>query len=532
MAAQIREARVERTSLLSENAEKVMATYQETASELSTLQSLGISRVKDLLSWAGIKRRLGIQKTAEAVQTPAAVEEISIPLQFEEPKKLLDDFYARERQRWAEGKGSPEEMKELFNEEHLASLSMEEYTLLLKRFPNAMVTHVTRQGIRDHTGMFEHTKGEGEYEDGFMQILKEGELKSPLAVVATENGKEVAIAKAIRLEESETKQEAEERLQQSLSSAFDGYADRAAVHVATEAVADHYYGSERGNEIFLAFPSAHVAAEHNFIGQLAEARDLKHNDTWILQDDNLDKGMNINAGVVFIPAEARVDQKTGSRYELDEMRRPVSNEVVRNQINDLLSNPELLQYANEVIDKNYTRTRTKEELKDSFNHLDPHLQDALAENISDIYFLSGYQDNLAELERRKGDAIASIMEHSGMRFKEAENTVSSQEFWETYFTEHPEQRPSKLEYYTGDDPTAALMKWKQKHGLTNNDAEVAYDVGGRVDDIAKHKSENKDRFKSIAQKIIDERFPDTVPYEAVDQSALLRRNLPESFSFF
>ena len=507
VATQIRGARAERSaSSVSEGAEKAVASYQETALEVSVLQSSGVSRVKEFLSWLGIRRRLGGQKVAGAAQVPPALVEKSTPPQFEEPKKLLDDFYMRERQRWAKGKGSPEEMKELFNEEHLASLPMEEYALLLKRFPNAMVTHVTRQGIRDHAGMFEHTKGQGEYTDGFMQILKEGELKSPLAVAAAENGKEAVIAKAIRLEASKTKGEAEERLERSLSGAFDGYADRAAVHVATEAVADHFYGSERGNEIFLAFPSALVAAEHNFVGNLSVAHDLKHNDTWILRDNNLDKGMNINAGVVFVPAEAKVDQKTGSRYELDEMRRPVPNEVVHSQVNDLLSSLELLQYAKEGIDNNYKPAQMKKVLKDRFGVDDPRLQDALAVSINEIQALRIYQNNPAELERRKGGLLASVMERSGMRFKEAENTVLSQEFWEAYFTEHPEQRPTKLEYYTGDDPTAALMRWKEKYCLRNNDGEAAYDLGGRVNDVARHRSNDKDRFRSIAQKVIDKRF--------------------------
>lgn len=518
MAAQIRGARAERRTNpeVSEAAEKTVENYKELDTRVVSLQTSGASRIKEFFSWIGVKKRLGAQNT-EAAEVSARAPEIDVPPQFEEPKKLLDDFYAREQQRWAEGKGSPEEMKQLFTSEHLSSLSMEDYALLLKRFPNAMVTHVTRQGIRDHTGMFEHTKGQGEYADGFMQILQEGELKSPLAVAAAEHGKEAAIAKAIRLENAGSKQEAEERLEQSLSGAFDGYADRAAVHVATEAVADHYYGSEKGNEVFLAFSSAHVASEHNFVGNLAQGRDLKNNDTWIVRDNNLDKGLDINAGVVFVPAEARVDAKTGSRYELDETRRPVPNEAVRTQINDLLSSPELMQYAKEDYDNNYRLDQTKENLKERFGIEDPRLQDAIASSIGEIRSLDLYQNNPSELERRKGDAITSVMERSGMRFKEAENTVSSQEFWENYFAQHPEQRPSKLEYYKGDDPTAALLKWKEKHGLTKAGSEEAYDVGGRINDVAEFQSEDKDRFKSIAQKIIDERFASEPEPQVVEE---------------
>jgi hypothetical protein len=509
VAAQIREARAERhtefvdsveqeieASNLSESAEKTIENYRLLGAEVSDLNNTGVEQVHDLTSYVEVKQRLS-----------SGNAEIQIPAQFDKPKELLNAFYKEERERWAQSKGSPEEMKELFTEEHLASLPMDQYALLLKHFPNAMVTHVTRQGIRDHVGMWEHTKGEGQYADGFMKILQEGQLKSPLAVAAAENGKEAAISKAIRLDDAESQAEAEERLEQSLSGVFDGYADRAAVHVATEYVADRYYGSEKGNEVFIAFPSAHIAAEHSFAGNLADAEYGKRNDTWILKDNALDKGMNINAGVAFIPAEARVDPATGSRYALDDLKRPIENQELQDQMGSLLSRPEVIEWAKADYESNKTPQESVAELSEKFGVNNPRVAEAVVQKANDIGMLKIYLEEYPsdEVERRKKMISDDVLERTGMRFKEAENTVSSKEFWESYFAQHPEQRPTKLEYYKGNDPTAALLVWKEKHGLIDAGTESSYDVGGKVA-VKTYESSDKDRFKSIAEKIIQERF--------------------------
>ncbi|MDB5264780.1 MAG: hypothetical protein JWN64_351 [Parcubacteria group bacterium] len=499
VAAKIRESRAESSaSSLSESAQETVNTYQALEGDLTSLNETGLDKVQDLNKWTEVKKRL----------SPDAPDS-SIPSQFSEPKRLLDEFYSKEKQRWAESTGNPEEMQKAFTEEHLASLSMEDYALLLKRFPSAMVTHVTRQGIRDHTGMFEHTKGKGEYANGFMQMMQDGKLKSSLAITAMEHGKEEAVAKALKLDKAESRDDAEKRLETSLSSAFDGYADRAAVHVATEEVADKYYGSEKSNEIFIAFPSAHIAAEHRFIGKLSEGGDTKNNDTWILSDSELDRGMNINAGIVFIPAEAQVDSETGSRYALDEHKQPIENEEVKNNIDTLLDSDDFYAWLDTYDDRKDNHEAAAQILKDRFGVQDPKLQQAVlrnsrnAEDFGKYYRDSGPED----VKRRKQEVADSIIESSGTRFKEAENTVSSQDFWESYYTKYPEQRPSKVEYYKGGDPTAALLNWKERHGLINSGTESSYDLGRRIDSVEEYQSEGKDRFRSLGEKIIAERFP-------------------------
>lgn len=529
-AARIREARAERGEsleaeenetiqpALSEGAAETVESYTALDADVTRLTESGVAEVNDLTNYAEGRQRLGTQGG-------------EIPAQFAEPKKLLDDFYNKERERWASSKGNLEEAKELFTEKHLASLPMDQYVLLLKRFPNAMVTHVTRQGIRDHTGMHEHSAGKGEFSDGFIKMLESGELKSALAVAAVESGKESAIAKALKIDKMDSREEAENHLENMVTTHLnnDSYADRAAIHVATEAVADHYYGSERGNEIFIAFPSAHIAAEHQFIGSLSENKDLHHNDTWVLRDNELDKGMDINAGVAFIPAEARVDPKTGSRYEIGHNSRlPVENESMAKNLERLAENPEFMEIA-DTIRSTLEQQRDHEWLPPP-STWDQELEDGSYERKDFLKALLPIRDRIKELSGIDDDrvlsqiidyhaagnltdssdfgrapAIGNILERSGTRYVEAKETISSQEFWEAHFAEHPEQRPSKIEYYKGDNPTAALLSWKKRHGLTDAGSESSYDVGGKTN-VDTHASEDKDRFRSIGKKIIEENF--------------------------
>ena len=135
-----------------------------------------------------------------------------------------------------------EDITKYFSEEHLASLSLEDYKTLLKRFPSEMVAHVTRQGIRDHTGMVYHLAGAGEYVDGFMKMLEDGRLRSPLGVHLAEKEKMDAVSKFLNLSGFKNKEDALDYVNSLTNENVQGesgsYTDRMAVHFATEEVAD------------------------------------------------------------------------------------------------------------------------------------------------------------------------------------------------------------------------------------------------------------------------------------------------------
>ena len=53
---------------------------------------------------------------------------------------------------------------------------------------------------------------------------------------------------------------------------------------------------------------------------------------------------------------------------------------------------------------------------------------------------------------------------SNAKYKRSETTIASNEYWEKYFAEHPEQRPKHIVYYNGD-PTNAIYRFQQENHI-------------------------------------------------------------------
>ena len=78
---------------------------------------------------------------------------------------------------------SVEEKESLLSFDALSELSLDEYAALWRRLNPFYAAHVTRQGIRDHTGMVYHTGGKGEFHEGFTDTLNTGKcLVSPAEI--------------------------------------------------------------------------------------------------------------------------------------------------------------------------------------------------------------------------------------------------------------------------------------------------------------------------------------------------------------
>ncbi len=97
--------------------------------------------------------------------------------------------------------------------------------------------------------------------------------------------------------------------------------DKSAIHFSSNEVLNSIYGSETGNEIFLLFPSDFIASQYAFgisdtekdISKKPHGSEKKWNDIWVWTE----KGqISINAGIVFLPKDARVNPYTGSKYEI------------------------------------------------------------------------------------------------------------------------------------------------------------------------------------------------------------------------
>lgn len=450
--------------------------------------------------------------------------------QYEEVVDKINQFYKDQERKWAESEYTKEDIEKYFSEEHLVKLSLPEYITLLKRFPSEMVTHVTRQGIRDHTGHAFHTSGAGEYSEGFMRIIEDGRLRSALGIHLVEGAKEEKIMeflkKRIVWEDIKTKKELVEKVEQfidglttpEIKGESGSYADVMAIHFAAEEVADHYYGSERGNEMFLTFPSAYISSQYYFSGTL-EAGGGYWNDQWVWANE--ERGMDINSGLVFIPEETKVDKETGSRYEIDENKNPIVNQEYKDLIRKVVDSPDFYNFANQVMEitgKFYKEEQIgpfRRQLEKEFGISDPRLQKILLD-YNDLFELKIQQEMRDEEVKDSihsiDSKIESALKKEGILYTESKNTVSAKEFWESYFTKHSEKKPSKIVYYKGENPTEALNKWREENGLIKKAKEELLGFAERrVGRVSEEANVGLDRFRSIlektANKLIEEKFP-------------------------
>ena len=437
---------------------------------------------------------------------------------MQEAAGLLDKFYAEQGKQWADSEYSKEDIVRDFTEEHLASLSEDDFAILLKRYDANFVTNVVRGGLRAHGEMqMFHNAGMGEYSTGFKKMLAGGRLRSPLGVKMMEGEKEEAIAKYLKFDKCENRDQAQMRLNNLASlNGGDDYADRSAIHFATEFAADHLYGSEKGNEVAVVYPSAYIASQYHFSGpSLAYGDGSWQNDQWVYANE--ERGMDLNAGLVFIPGEARVDPKTGSRYELTENMEPIINTEYRKILERLATADDFVATAEEMmltlsdtswaglLKKQEKIQQWQEKLKTALGITNERLIKAII-SYDTLCALKVYCDD----SKRLAQTIQTILEGADLLYQEkaAEATVSSQEFWEKYFKESGVKKPNKIVYYKGTDLTTAIKNWRIEQGIEKRSKDD--DMGfpeRRVTHNAPEANVGIDRFRAIAQKIFDERYP-------------------------
>jgi len=476
-------------------------------------------KIKDFFAIKKIEGELQSQRGKYSSIEDDLSESISGRQDLEETRKMVADFYVKEKKKWAELPYSKEDIAENFTGENLTSLSMEDYATLLQRFPGEMLTHVTRHGIRDHANLNNHQAGLGEYHDTLYKVLEKKNLKSALGIKLQENSKEEAVAEYLELENCSSRNEALGRINERFVSGATGdpnsFADLTAVHFAVEDVADSFYGSERNNEVFFAFPSALIASQYEFAGNLAEVEmdgytDSYNNDQYVFPD--IEKGLSIDAGIAFIPKDAKVDLKTGSRYELDESKRPILAEGVQEI---LKARFDQLGFVQDFIQRQYKidnlpeneRGEATEKRFDSFGIKDEVAKKILSdENIlKKLAKIWGAKNEKNEYEK----IIAEYCrENKFSLYKLAADPVPSKEYWENYFQQHPESKPKHLVYYVGGDPAEALDNWRKRNGITKKDRKR--DIGfaeNEVSKVTKNKDETQQRFVSIAKSLVDKYFP-------------------------
>ncbi len=532
LAGEIRELRRQRDAIrveqgeLSGEGEKLKQELEELASTLEGYNDASfLGKIKDYFEYKKTKAEIA-EKTAELTGVEATIsdKEEEIP-EFAETRKMIDDFYGGEKKKWAEAGYTPEDIAEQFTEEKLSALSVEEYAELMKRFPGEMVTHVTRQGIRDHAPMREHSAGLGEFHNNFTSMLVDGRMRSAIGIALQEHTKEDAMVKFLKLDRldellpgdtvTSPREKAlmmhESNFEYSSSSSFAAYADKSSVHMAAELVLDDIYGGEHGNEIFFAYPSAHVASQFRYSGDLTDEGGDKHNDKWIYTKDH--EGMSLDAGLTFIPEDAMVDPKTGSRYEVDAEGSPTPSKGARELLDARFQKKGFIQTFIQQLpwkmkEAGPQAENLAQEAFREFGITDPTIQKMLVDEkvLEEFAKLWGAED---EEDMVKKITSKYMMRHTGAAYSLAGGAVSSREYWEKYFQEHPGEKPSKIVFYKGGDPSTALNEWRRKNGIIKRAKDSTYGFSeNRVDSRDVRLYKDKDRFSSLAMKVIDDRFPE------------------------
>lgn len=441
---------------------------------------------------------------------PLFLEEASYQIDPKEIAAVLDEIErSREivlRRFWLSHKPSLQEASRFFREEAVSKLSLEEYILLLRRFPSTMSTHVIRRGVRDHTGHMFHGLGLDEFSSEFEGLLADQRLLPPLKARIKTEGLEVVAKRAIQYKYAKSRAEALENLDEYVGQTGDHvgkYGDASAVHFAVEFVGDLYYGSETRNEVFVVIPSILIATQYHFShdpGYCSEKG--KNNDLWVWANDNT--GIPLDVGIVFLPGNAQVDPETGSRYALREDKTPIIDEAA---IETLLS------LANQTSGEEWGDRRNREgqeRILDRAEIFDPHLRTALLRGNMWSFLREGYDERVYDSkEAEQRDNAKGILRRAGLLFCPAQQSVPSREYWESYFARHPQHRPSKMVYYDAQKgPSEALEDWKKEHSLWRSSQQHCLGFPERMTgSFSEQALTGSQAFRDEALKIVDKVFP-------------------------
>jgi len=461
-----------------------------------------------------------------------ALEQAKLPA----PEKMLEAYYEKMETMPL----SNEEKRELLRPEVLAELSTEEYIALWRRLNPYFLSHVTRQGFRDHNAMFYHSAGMREFHNGLINILQDQKtLRPPIAV--SENlyrRDEKSIQNFLEdwVLQAEDEEEAKERLDLKLNYSLASapkYPDQTAVHFAAQIVADEYYGGEKGNESFFIFPSDVLASQYDYAfngGQKSFTEpqtEDKWNDVFVWPSELDNPGISIDAGIVFLPKNTPVDPETGSKYASEiriidgkEERVLIEDEKLISTFKEWAENlgdeSPVIQALNKYKETDFRGAGEQKICYEAFK--DEMIKLGFSEDIAmDIVYYIFERSDLYYAYPKEGQSYFArtaieILRSVGANWKRAENTITAKEYWEKYFEQHPEQKPKHIVYYDGS-PTTAVQKFLIKHNIGKADtSELEGKLLGfddrHVSDMTKDSRANRgyDELVATAHKIIEEHY--------------------------
>ena len=435
---------------------------------------------------------------------------------------------------------SIEEKEELLKPEALAQLSTEEYIKLWKRLNPYYLSHVTRQGFRDHNAMVYHSAGIGQYSNGFVEVAEdEGIIRPPIFI--RENGLRSRDKESVRrwLEDNEifkgNKEQAQRRVHGlvNIQRVVDTpkYPDATAVHFMTEHVGNGYYGGERGNEVFFVFPTDVVASQNNFYFNGKEKSftkpqsEEKWNDVFVWSKTQENLGVPIDAGLVFLPNSTLVDPETGSKYaskiiigEDGAKKRVLIEdssiaERVVNYYREVTENPnnEVLQAQKSIdLERNPNMVETKVRLVT--NLIEKQIT-SLGIPSDTSWVLAG---NILRIMQTNGvkatdEDLASEVEDSKANYKRAEGAITAKEYWENYFIKHPDIAPKHIVFYDGD-PTQAVNQFLRENKIGGadtsriNGALLGFDENHILDTDDARANIGKEELERTAEEIVQQYY--------------------------
>ena len=319
---------------VAETATNLYQQERQKAAELAQRLESVLVRLKNTVG-LGDKQAVALQididtlkaeRDALAVQSLVIEEELKglrqRQAEIPDPKKLLEAYYEKKTTQPL----TNEEKRELLKPEVLASLSTQEYIALWRRLNPYFLSHVTREGFRDHNAMVYHSVGMKEFHNGFSRVVDDQKmLRPPLALHGLPTRDEATVKNYLNgwVLQAENEDEARQRLSDLLIfhlADAPKYPDETAVHFAAQLVADHYYGGESGNEVFFIYPTDVLASQYNFAFNGWEKdftkpqSETKWNDVFVWPQTLDNPGISLDSGFVFLPELTPVDRQTGSKY--------------------------------------------------------------------------------------------------------------------------------------------------------------------------------------------------------------------------
>ncbi len=439
--------------------------------------------------------------STQAVRIRGELEELSQKqAEIPSPRSLLDAYY----EKMETVPLSNEEKRELLRPEILVGLTTDEYIALWRRLNPHYLSHVTRQGFRDHNAMIYHSGGLEEFHDGLVGVLQDKKiLRSPMAVRdGLRSRDEVSVRRfledwALKAEnEEEAKARLNAQLNHSLATA-PNYPDKTAVHFAAQLVADGYYGGERNNEVFFLYPSDVLASQYDYAFNGSEKdftrpqSETKWNDIFVWPSTLDNSGIPVDAGIVFLPENTPVDPETGSKYASE--LQTVDGEEKRVMVEDEKLIAAFVEWAENLTDESPVIQAYKEydaKRNDYWTNREDRERTCFDVFRSEIMKLGFSEEAAMGITRNlfssvdginqyqyngsigfgdtKKDAALSQLRSASANWKRAQNTIPAREYWEKYFEQHPEQRPNHIVFYDGD-PTTAIHSFQQEHNIGKAD---------------------------------------------------------------